>query len=131
MTQSAPATFDSFAGNDLPSGGGGGGGVGLGGRRAGGKTGAAPSLKKQNSALPVRVAGKFTAYLKGNILFASNATDVDPEKDASKITVITKFSPEYFELIQTTTAAENQLLALQEPNEEMIVRIQGKLYRLK
>ena len=69
----------------------------------------------------VRGAGKYTAYLKGNVLIASNATDVDPEKDKDKITEITRFTDEYFELIKKTTEAENQLLALQLPDEEMIV----------
>ena len=61
--------------------------------------------------------GKYTAYLKGNILIASNATDVDPEKDKDKITEITRFTSEYFELIKKTSTEENQLLALQLPDE--------------
>ncbi|MDG2013169.1 MAG: VIT and VWA domain-containing protein [Pirellulaceae bacterium] len=125
QTQSTSTTpLESFAENAAPAAAGAGGGRGV-------ILSATDSPKNLSKALPVRGAGKFTAYLKGNILFASNATDVDPEKDASKIIAIKKFSPEYFELIQTTTAAENQLLALQEPEEEMIVRIQGKIYRLK
>jgi Ca-activated chloride channel family protein len=79
----------------------------------------------------VRSVGKYTAYLRGNILFASNATDVDPEKDKDRIIELKRFSDKYFELIKTTTLEENQLLALQEPDEEMIVRLQGKLYWLK
>ena len=79
----------------------------------------------------VRGAGKYTAYLNGNVLFASNATDIDPEKDKDKIIEIKRFSSEYFDLIKTTNAEENQLLALQEPDEEMIVRLQGNVYRLK
>ena len=75
---------------------------------------------------------KRQAYLReGNVLIASNATDVDPEKDKDKITEIARYSVEYFELVKSTSTDENQLLALQEADEEMIVRLQGKLYRLK
>ncbi|MGI9515783.1 MAG: VIT domain-containing protein [Pirellulaceae bacterium] len=79
----------------------------------------------------VRMAGKDTAYLRGTLLVASNAADVDLEKDKDQITEIERFSTEYFDLLQTTTKQENMLLALQQEGEEMLVRLQGKIYRLK
>ena len=112
--------------------GGGGLGSGSGGRFGQSDTqltfgGVQQGFKKET----VRGAGKYTAYLRGNLLFASNATDIDPEKDKSKIIVVKRFSSEYFELIKTTNSDENKLLTLQAQDEEMIVRLQGKLYWLK
>ena len=116
----APAQRRRFTGR--------GGGPGLGGGGGGSSDKQDSSTGKQ----AVRGAGKYTAYLReGNVLIASNATDVDPEKDKDKITEIARYSVEYFELVKSTSTDENQLLALQEADEEMIVRLQGKLYRLK
>ena len=78
----------------------------------------------------VRRAGKETAYLRGNTLVASNAVDVDLEKDKAQIIEIKRFSQEYFELLKLTNKDENQLLALQGTDEEMVVRLQGKIYRI-
>ncbi len=79
----------------------------------------------------VRNAGSNNAYLRGNLLIASNATDVDLDKDKDQITELVRFSTEYFELIKSTSKEENQLLALQGQGEELLVRLQGKIYRLK
>lgn len=91
----------------------------------------APQLSPDSGPTTVRGNGKYTAYLRGKILFASNATDINPQTDADKLTIVIRFSDEYFELLQETTSDENQLLALQEPGEEMIVRLQGEAYHLK
>lgn len=93
--------------------------------------GAAPQPPKSSQPASVRGTGKYTAYLKGKTLIASNATDIDPIADSGKLTVLIRFSNEYFELLQKTTTDENQLLALQEAGEEMIVRLQGKAYHIK
>ena len=106
-------------------GGGGGGGGGL------GSPVLPPGSPAGSGKATVRVNGRFTAYLKGNVLFASNATDVDPEKHKDQLISVERYSPAYFELLQKTSAEENQLLALQQEDEEMIVRLQGKLYWLK
>ncbi len=123
-------------GNRMPSGGGGllpggsGGRMSL-GQGAGGNTSGDADLSGKSVDEIVRRAGKETAYLRGNTLVASNATDVDPEKDKDQIVEITRYSNEYFELLKSTTKDENQLLALQAADEEMIVRLQGKIYRIK
>lgn len=139
MAQNAPAA--GGRGGMRWGGGGMGGGNQAGGRAQqrnrrsargqlglGGGSGAEPQGPARET---VRGAGKYTAYLRGNILIASNATDIDPEKDKDQITEIERFSKEYFDLVKLTSADENQLLALQETDEEMIVRLQGKIYRLK
>ena len=90
-----------------------------------------PQTQQTGRPESVRGTGRYTAYLKGNTLIASNATDIDPKADAEKLTKVVRFSKDYFDLIQTTTSDENQLLALQEPGEEMIVRLRGRLYHIK
>jgi Ca-activated chloride channel homolog len=79
----------------------------------------------------VRNSGKDNAYLRGKYLIASNALDIDPEKDKDKINNLQRYTDEYFELLKSTTVEENQLLALQGADEELLVRIQGKVYLIR
>jgi Ca-activated chloride channel family protein len=114
-------------------GGGGGGGGSLGGNAAGGGLVLAGEEAESNKNVDeiVRRAGKETAYLRGKTLVASNAVDIDLEKDKDQIVDIQRFSSEYFDLLKRTTRDENQLLALQESDEVMVVRLQGKVYRIQ
>ena len=41
------------------------------------------------------------------------------------------FSAEYFQLIHDNTVAENQVLASQRADEELIVRLRGQVYRIR
>ncbi len=125
--------------------GGAGGGGGLGGRmqlgqgstrggiggdaNTGGMSYADESSEKSVEEV-VRRAGKDTVYLRSNTLVASNAADVDLEKDKARIIEVKRFSQEYFDLLKITSKDENQLLALQGAGEEMVVRLQGKIYRI-
>ena len=129
------AANDAVIGNDLaaealpapPSGGGAGGGF-VAGRSD--LAGQADSRRKELGEV-VRRAGKDTAYLRGKTLVASNAADVDLEKQKDGIIDVQRYSAEYFELAGKNSTDENRLLALQGPDEEMIVRLRGKIYRIK
>ncbi len=79
----------------------------------------------------LRYSENEAVYKRGKILIASNASDIDPDKDKDKIVELKRFSKEYFEVLKKTTKEENQLLALQDDDEELIVRLQGKVYRIK
>ncbi len=79
----------------------------------------------------IRRAGKETAYLRGKTLIASNAADVDLEKQKDAIIDIVRYSQEYFDLVNGNSKDENQLLALQRADEELIVRLRGNVYRIK
>ncbi len=80
----------------------------------------------------VRQAGNQGVYRrKGNVWIASNATDVDPEKDRDKIQNIERFSKEYFELVRHNTVEENRILSLQQGNEELVIRLRGQVYNIK
>ena len=75
--------------------------------------------------------GKETLYRRGKLLIVSNASDVDVEKDRDKIIPIDRFSTEYFALVAANSKSDNAVLARQEADQEMIVRLRGKIYRIK
>ena len=79
----------------------------------------------------LRNEGGQSLYKRGNMVFASNATDVDIEKQKSEIVELKRFSDEYFQLAASNSAAENDLLAAQQDDEELVVRLQGRIYRIK
>ncbi len=130
--QSSTADLGGVPGGSVlpaaPGGGGGGGGFGA----ASGQVGI-PETEKSGKALDevIRRSGQETAYLRGNTLIASNAADVDLDKQQDQIIEITRYSDEYFDLIKNNSQSENRLLALQQADEELIVRLQGKIYRIK
>jgi Ca-activated chloride channel family protein len=70
-------------------------------------------------------------YKRGKIAIAANAIDVDIEKQKSEIVELTRFSDEYFDLVRSNTDEENELLAAQQDDEELVVRLKGKIYRIK
>ena len=74
--------------------------------------------------------GNETFYKRGKRWIANNAKKVDPEKDA-KITSVTRFSDEYFELVRANTQEENTILAAQQEGEELVVRLRGLAYRFE
>jgi Ca-activated chloride channel family protein len=70
-------------------------------------------------------------FKRGQIVFAANAADVDIEKQKSEIVEVTRFSDEYFELVHANSVAENELLAAQQDDEELVVRLRDRIYRIK
>jgi Ca-activated chloride channel family protein len=116
LAQAAPAAADSNL-------------SGLGG----GENSAGGAGNKKDSRAPqgVRQVGNQTLYKRGKTLVAENAIQVDLEQDAARITNVKRFSTEYFELVAANTSAENQLFAEQSADEELLVQLRGKLYRIE
>ena len=79
----------------------------------------------------VRQIGNQAMYRRGKVWIASNAADVDLEKHRDQIREITRFGEEYFKLAKGNSAAENQILATQGENEELVIRLRGQVYRIK
>lgn len=79
----------------------------------------------------VRVLQNETLYKRGKLWIATSAQDVDPEKDKDKIIVIKRFSPEYFELVAANTSQENEVLAAQQDDEQLLIQLRGKIYRIQ
>lgn len=88
----------------------------------------------------VRQVGPYALYKRGKIvctpetaeLFTSDGTlrlELDKLKD--KVRVIERFSPEYFELCRANAPEENQLLASQSEDEELLVNLRGQAYLIK
>ncbi len=100
-----------------------------------GALGEAPERDGQNagstSLSGLRKVGSWTLYKRGNLLIADNAVDVDLEKADAQIQTIKRFSSEWQTLLSENTPAENLLLAEQQPDEELIVRLREVVYRIQ
>ena len=79
----------------------------------------------------VRQAGPWTFYKRGNLLITENAVDVDLDKDAGQIRVFKRFSDEWYALVAANTEVENLILAEQNENEELVVRLRNVIYRIQ
>jgi Ca-activated chloride channel family protein len=79
----------------------------------------------------VQMVGNETLYKRGNLWIAANAQDVDLERDKDKIKVVKRFSDEYFKLIAANTAAENAVLARQQPGEDLVINLRGQIYHVQ
>ncbi len=77
--------------------------------------------------LPQTEAGKKAKQ----ILVTPETAEMDLEKDKMQIKTIERFSDDYFALIRANTAAENQILALQEDDDELLVKLRGQAYLVK
>ena len=51
--------------------------------------------------------------------------------EEAKPTEIARFSDEYFKLVDANSDEENEALSLQQAGEDLIIRLAGKLYRIK
>ncbi len=109
-----------------------GGGANLPG--AGGAAGAAgPGQEGQTPIVAdsgMRQVGQWTLYKRGAMLIADNAVDVDLEKQQDQVTTIKRFSDEWFALAAANSESENLVLAEQNPDEELVVRLRGQIYRI-
>jgi Ca-activated chloride channel family protein len=87
--------------------------------------------KKVQNFQNVRNVGNQAVYRRGQQWVASNATQLDPVKDAQKIKTVQRFSDEYFELAKANSTAENQVLATQQDGEELMIELRGQAYLIK
>ncbi len=65
------------------------------------------------------------------IVVTPETASLDLEKDKDQIEIVERFSEKYFELVKDNTAAENQILAQQQPDDELLVQFRGKNYLVK
>jgi len=83
----------------------------------------------------VNVVGGKTLFRRGEVWLSKEAAEkldlakgLDNLKD---VQVIERFSDAYFKLVRENTIDENRALATQVPNQELIIQLRGKLYRIK
>jgi Ca-activated chloride channel homolog len=79
----------------------------------------------------VRNSGNQTLYKRGKLVVTPETAQLDTAKDASKIKEIARYSDAYFALVQQNSAEENQVLAQQADDEELLVQLRGQAYLIK
>jgi Ca-activated chloride channel family protein len=78
----------------------------------------------------VRQVGNNTLYRRGNTWQTPDAAKLAAEKAAETV-VVDRFSEEYFRLVRANTVEENQILSSQRGNEELLIQLRGRLYRIR
>jgi Ca-activated chloride channel family protein len=124
--QQAARPVDSFAlGSQALDGGFGGGGFGSGARFRD------IDSDKEVFAKGLKNIGNYSLYSRGNLWCMPSTAKLDLKKDLDKIKVITRFSDDYFKLVQENNSVQNQLLCSQNEGEELLVELRGQTYWVK
>ncbi len=79
----------------------------------------------------VRNVGNQAFYRRGRVWVTPKTSQLDLKKDKDKIRVIQRYSEEYFELALANTVEENQILASQGPDEELLVNFRSQVYLIQ
>ena len=79
----------------------------------------------------LRQVGNTSLYRRGRVWIASSASKLDPKKDADKIKRVKRFSDEYFKLVHANSVSENQVMASQQDNEEMLIVLRNQAYQIE
>jgi Ca-activated chloride channel homolog len=69
-------------------------------------------------------------YKRGRQWIDSTVSDRDISKLNAEAKPVAQFSEEYFRLAASNSIVDNQILAMQQPGDEMIVSIRGQVYRI-
>jgi Ca-activated chloride channel family protein len=77
-----------------------------------------------------RQVGVNTLYQRGKAWLTPEVSKLSDEK-LKEAVEIERFSDRYFELVGKNTVPQNQILASQRKNEELVVRLRGQLYRIR
>lgn len=78
----------------------------------------------------VRQVSNQTLYRRGNQWYTPDLAKVDVNKDAANVKTVKQFTDEYFDLTRSNNAEQNQVLASQQPGEELLVSLRGQAYRI-
>jgi hypothetical protein len=78
----------------------------------------------------VQTAGDRALYRRGRQWIDSTVTDKPVSALNAQARTVAQFSEEYFQLVRSNSSVENQILAIQQPGEELIVALRGRLYRI-
>ncbi len=79
----------------------------------------------------IRNVGNHALYRRGRVWMTAEAAKLDPKKDADKITTIKRYSKEYFDLVRKNTVAENQVMASQQADEELMLELRKTMYLIE
>ena len=79
----------------------------------------------------VRNVGNQSLYRRGRIWVTPETSKLDLEKDKDRIQTVERYSKEYFELVRANNTFENQILASQLPDEELLISLRSQVYRIR
>ncbi len=79
----------------------------------------------------VQVVGDKTLYRRGNVWYAYDAVKQDLKRLKTEAIEVARFSDAYFELVESAAPAEREALSRQKPGEEMVLEVEGKVYRVR
>ena len=86
---------------------------------------------KRKTLATVRQSGQKAMYRRGKLWRTAELARMDIDKDADKIQTVKRYSDEYFRLVAMNTVSENQVLASQRANEDLLISLRGQVYRIK
>ncbi len=95
------------------------------------KTAAAYEAGEREVYATVRNVGNQTFYQRGRVWVTPKTSELDLKKDKDKIRIIQRYSEEYFELTRANTVEENQILASQGTDEELLVSFRSQVYLIQ
>jgi Ca-activated chloride channel homolog len=78
----------------------------------------------------VQTVGNRALYRRGQQWIDSTVADKPADTLNIQARTIVQFSEEYFKLVTANNLVENQMLATQQPGEELILSLRGQLYRI-
>jgi Ca-activated chloride channel homolog len=78
----------------------------------------------------LRQVNNYTLYRRANQWFTPELAKQVEENKLENAQAVGQFSPEWFALSRANTRAQNEVLASQQPGEELIVNLRGQTYRI-
>lgn len=84
--------------------------------------------------------GNYSLYRRGGVLCTTETADLFSNEDGlklkldelgDKVKVVERFTDEYFTLCRQNSASENELLAKQRDDEQLLVQLRGQAYLIK
>ena len=79
----------------------------------------------------VQVVENKVLYKRGNTWYSFDVAKQGTEDLAKKAKVITRFSKEYFELVEKADAPAAKMLSRQQAGEELMLKVKGDVYHVK
>ena len=73
----------------------------------------------------------FSLYCRGNVWCTPTTASINLETDLDKVTIVERFSKEYFELVADNSVTENKILCGQREGDELLVDFRGTTYWVK
>jgi len=70
-------------------------------------------------------------YRRGQMWVTPETAGIDLAKDAAQVKHVERYTDEYFKLVRANSVSENQVLATQQPNEQLLVKLRGQAYLIE